>query len=1093
MMKDFKRLVPFFFKNRLFSKMKTVVLLTFLMLCSDIISAQTSEVPWMEGSWGVRLIIRGGKDLDTFVTNGYDYVEAARRIVRDYPTIGHVMTNFTNNANSSLFLLRENPDIPNLASQLHERFFPSIENEQIIFDVIQVFKDAGIKVILYINHQPSMEDGTTAQINSWNNYTGGTNKFQYFEDICVGFAKRFDGLIDGYWIDNFGGLAESIPVKDRFINALLAAHTIQKPVIATNWKKSYFSGITVDSDGPDERDPDNYKVIKYQANDMWSDYTHGHVTSIGGQNAPSNSFGYDEFTLPDFDISGVTVSAESGKTQVKHMFVPIRRRWSVNNPIIDYPIMYDNDQAYRFVKRITDAGGAITFSTTITDGGLPMPDENAVLKHVNAQMEANADYVPYVRPAGAFLVGETTPNYNQVIDFHKIDNKQVGDPDFFPFAYASSGAPVTLTSSNTSVATIVNGNIRIQGEGTTNITASQGGNSTFAAASSVVRQLTVTSGGTGGTTNLAYNAPATQSTTLGDAVASRANDGDTNGNFGGDSVSAAGGPNAWWEVDLEGSYSIDDIVIFNRTNNCCKARLSDFTVSVINSSGTTTFTQTITTAPNPSVTIDAGGAIGEVVRIQSNLTETLNLAEVEVYGSESSKLDQTITFNLPAKQLGDADFDPATASSGYNISYTSSNTSVATIVNGNIRIVGVGTSEITASQAGNVIYNPAPSVTRTLVVTDGNTGGTTNLAYNAPATQSTTLGDAVASRANDGDTNGNFGGDSVSAAGGPNAWWEVDLEGSYSIDDIVIFNRTNNCCKARLSDFTVSVINSSGTTTFTQTITTAPNPSVTIDAGGAVGEVVRIQSNLTETLNLAEVEVYGSVSNTNNTITIQENTTGFCDVDGVIQSADAGYTGSGYANTSNALGRAIDWEIDGAAGSYTFVWRYLVGSARTADLIVNGTTEASGISFVNTQGSWFTAEATVSLGAGVKSIILSSTSSTGLAKIDYVEVTGPNVAVSGCTNSSKTSSEKTTLDVEASDADGVLYAFPNPVTDIVNIKISGSKGAKLDIMNNLGQHVFTQDLKGSSTAVDLSDLSSGIYILRVTGEKQVQTKKIIKK
>ncbi len=603
----------------------------------------------------------------------------------------------------------------------------------------------------------------------------------------------------------------------------------------------------------------------------------------------------------------------------------------------------------------------------------------------------------------------------------------------------------------------------------------------------------------GSNDNLALNGTATQSTTLNGADASRAIDGDTNGVFSSvnGSVTAAQGPNAWWEVDLGGSYEIDDINVFNRTDNCCKSRLSDFTISVINSGGTTTFTQTITTAPNPSVTIDAGGAVGQVVRIQSNLITTLNLAEVQVFGSESesSKLDQTITFNLPAKQLGDADFDPATASSGYNISYTSSNTSVATIVNGNIRIVGVGTSEITASQAGNVVYNAAPSVTRTLVVTDGNTGGTTNLAYNAPATQSTTLGDAVASRANDGDTNGNFGGDSVSAAGGPNAWWEVDLEGSYSIDDIVIFNRTNNCCKARLSDFTVSVINSSGTTTFTQTITTAPNPSVTIDAGGAIGEVVRIQSNLTETLNLAEVEVYGAGSNTNtnNTITIQENATGFCDVDGVIQSADAGYTGSGYANTSNALGRAIDWEIDGAAGSYTFVWRYLVGSARTADLIVNGTTEASGISFVNTQGSWFTAEATVSLGAGVKSIILSSTSSTGLAKIDYVEVTGPNVAVSGCTNSSKTSSEKTTLDVEASDADGVLYAFPNPVTDIVNIKISGSKGAKLDIMNNLGQHVFTQDLKGSSTAVDLSDLSSGIYILRVTGEKQVQTKKIIKK
>ncbi|KQC28678.1 discoidin domain-containing protein [Flagellimonas eckloniae] len=595
----------------------------------------------------------------------------------------------------------------------------------------------------------------------------------------------------------------------------------------------------------------------------------------------------------------------------------------------------------------------------------------------------------------------------------------------------------------------------------------------------------------GGTTNLALNGTATQSTTLAGAVASRANDGDTNGNFGGNSVSAAEGPNAWWEVDLGDNYEIDDINVFNRTNNCCSSRLSDFTVSVINSGGTTTFTQTITTAPNPSVTLDAGGVTGQVVRIQSNLTTTLNLAEVEVYGSESSKLDQTITFNLPAKQLGDADFDPATASSGYNISYTSSNTNVATIVNGNIRIVGVGTSEITASQAGNVVYNPAPSVTRTLVVTDGNTGGTTNLALNGTATQSTTLGGAEASRAIDGDTNGNFSGGSISAAEGPNAWWEVDLGGNYNIDDINVFNRTNNCCSSRLSDFTVSVINSSGTTTYTQTITTAPNPSVTLDAGGAVGQVVRIQSNLTTTLNLAEVEVYGSQSNTNNTITIQENTTGFCDVDGVIQSADAGYTGSGYANTSNALGRAIDWEIDGTAGSYTFVWRYLVGSARTADLIVDGTTVATGISFVNTQGGWLTAEATVGLGAGVKSVILSSTSSTGLAKIDYLEVTGPNVVASACASSSL----KTSLDLKAPDTDteDILHFYPNPTTDILHVEVNGSNDAQLDIINSSGQNVISKHMGNGRTSVDMTRLPLGLYILKVTDQKQVRTKKIIKK
>ncbi|MCF8320275.1 MAG: T9SS sorting signal type C domain-containing protein [Flavobacterium sp.] len=79
---------------------------------------------------------------------------------------------------------------------------------------------------------------------------------------------------------------------------------------------------------------------------------------------------------------------------------------------------------------------------------------------------------------------------------------------------------------------------------------------------------------------------------------------------------------------------------------------------------------------------------------------------------------QTINFNpLPFKKIGDADFNPgATASSGLAITYTSSNLNVATIVNNMIHIVGLGSTTITASQAGNNGYNPATSVVQELTV-----------------------------------------------------------------------------------------------------------------------------------------------------------------------------------------------------------------------------------------------------------------------------------------------------------------------------------------------------------------------------------------
>ncbi|MEZ0484442.1 cellulose binding domain-containing protein [Fibrella aquatica] len=84
-----------------------------------------------------------------------------------------------------------------------------------------------------------------------------------------------------------------------------------------------------------------------------------------------------------------------------------------------------------------------------------------------------------------------------------------------------------------------------------------------------------------------------------------------------------------------------------------------------------------------------------------------------------AKRTQTISFNsLPAKQVGDADFDAgATATSGLSVSYTSSNTAVATIVNGKVHIVGEGTAVITAFQAGDANVEAATPVSQTLTVT----------------------------------------------------------------------------------------------------------------------------------------------------------------------------------------------------------------------------------------------------------------------------------------------------------------------------------------------------------------------------------------
>ena len=112
--------------------------------------------------------------------------------------------------------------------------------------------------------------------------------------------------------------------------------------------------------------------------------------------------------------------------------------------------------------------------------------------------------------------------------------------------------------------------------------------------------------------------------------------------------------------------------------------------------------------------------------IVGSYTATASVAADANYNSASSSAtaftigiaSQTITFGaLSTKARSDAPFAlGATASSTLGVSYVSSNTAVATISGSTVTIVGSGTTNITASQAGNSNYSAAVDVIQALVV-----------------------------------------------------------------------------------------------------------------------------------------------------------------------------------------------------------------------------------------------------------------------------------------------------------------------------------------------------------------------------------------
>ncbi|HOK97111.1 MAG TPA: carbohydrate-binding protein, partial [Anaerohalosphaeraceae bacterium] len=126
-------------------------------------------------------------------------------------------------------------------------------------------------------------------------------------------------------------------------------------------------------------------------------------------------------------------------------------------------------------------------------------------------------------------------------------------------------------------------------------------------------------------------------------------------------------------------------------------------------------------------------------------------------------------------------------------------------------------------------------------------------------------------------------------------------------------------------------------------------------------------------------------------IAIQENRIGFLGVDGIIDTTDSGYTGDGYADTSDSLGAGIDWEVHfDSSVTKSFTFQYACPDNRTADLIVDGVPIASNIQFPST-GSWsdwkfVTVYARAD--AGVSDLRLQSTSGLGLPHIDYIQIVG---------------------------------------------------------------------------------------------------------
>jgi hypothetical protein len=251
-------------------------------------------------------------------------------------------------------------------------------------------------------------------------------------------------------------------------------------------------------------------------------------------------------------------------------------------------------------------------------------------------------------------VVQTVGKGDQTINFPAIADHTFGDPDFTVNATATSGLAVSFGAAGN--CTVTGNTVHITGAGSCTITASQPGDDNFNPAPDVPRSFTI---------NKANQTIA----------------------FGPLPDRVFGDP----DFTVSASSSIGQPVSFTASGNCT------ITGNLVH----------LTSGGSCTITAHADG--------NANFNPADNPQSFAI-AAGNGKLNQIITFNpLPDHHFGDSNFlVDAFSSSGLTVTFSASGN--CTVTNRSVHLTAAGSCTITASQAGNSKYNPAPPVNRPFAV-----------------------------------------------------------------------------------------------------------------------------------------------------------------------------------------------------------------------------------------------------------------------------------------------------------------------------------------------------------------------------------------
>ena len=231
---------------------------------------------------------------------------------------------------------------------------------------------------------------------------------------------------------------------------------------------------------------------------------------------------------------------------------------------------------------------------------------------------------------------------------------------------------------------------------------------------------------------------------------------------------------------------------------------------------------------------------------------------------------------------------------------------------------------------------------------------------------------------------------------------------------------------------------------------------------------------------------------------VQEQEDAYCgmiDDKGTIDSNHAGHTGSGFVNVDNTTGTGIDYSIHFPdSGEYKFIFRYAATTTRPGELKIDGVYPGA-VSFPATSDwtDWQFSSLNYTVPtSGDKAVSIIANQGSGLPNIDYMAIIALDGSQAATPADSCVAHAWTTAITDPAQLNG-FRMYPVPANDFLMMESLNEQNISDISFYSLDGKLVKKvnNVRSTATQISCAELSSGLYMAKVTIGKEVYLKKFV--